>query len=262
MCCVRSLSSIVRLLNCKLLSVFMVLFISVFVPVRSAVINSGSFFNQPGDVLIDFESMPGLAGIPGEGSVFSDQYTGLLFRSELRNNPKQNTDKADSLGRFTQSFAFYAQIPLGGTPTSGVRYTSNTDPLGWNVPDMRVDFSIPVEAFGLWIIDNDFSTARISAFNSSGGLIESVVIPAVSEGGKTYRGIAAPGISYFILDGNNNSDLDSTFIDDLSFRPSFNSEVPEPSTLATFIIAFALVGHRKGIPRFNKPRSHPRTQRD
>jgi hypothetical protein len=240
----------------------MVLSISVFVPVRSAVINSGSYFNQPGDVLIDFESMPGASGIPGDGTVLSNQYTGLLFRSELRGNPKQNTDKADSLGRFTQSFAFYAQIPAGGAPTSGVRYASSTNPSGWNVPDMRVDFSSPVEAFGLWIIDNDFSTARISAFNSSGGFIESVVIPAVSEGGKTYRGIAAPGISYFILDGNNNSDLDSTLIDDLSYRPSFNSEVPEPSTLATFFIAFAFVGYRKRIPRFKKPLIPPRTRPD
>jgi hypothetical protein len=227
----------------KRIAVFGIVFVyaSSFNLSLSAVINNATYFNQANDIKIDFESMPGVSGVPGVGAIFSEQYPGLLFRSELRNSPKQNTDKADSLNRFSQKFQFYQGAAGGGTPTSGIRYVSSTNAAGWNVPDMRVDFATPVDAFALWIIDNDFSTARISAYNVSGDLIESVVIPQVSEGGRTYRGIAAPGISYFILDGNNNSDLDSTLLDDLSYRPSLNLEVPEPTSLASSMMTICLL---------------------
>ena len=226
----------------KILALVVVLVCSSsFSPSLSAVINNANYFNQVNDIKIDFESMPGVSGVPGVNAVFSEQYPGLLFRSELRGSPKQNTDKSDILGRFTQKFAFYQGAAGGGSPTSGIRYVSSTNAAGWNVPDLRVDFISPVDAFGLWIIDNDFSTARISAYDTSGSLLDSVVIPQVGEGGKTYRGLAAPGISYFILDGNNNSDLDSTLIDDLSFRPSLNSEVPEPSSLVSSMMTICLL---------------------
>ena len=236
------LSSLSHCLFRKIVALGIVLiYTSSFNASLSAVINDATYFNQANDKKIDFESMPGVSGVPSANAVFSEQYPGLLFRSELRDSPKQNTDKVDILGRFSQKFAIYNALAGGGIPTSGVRYASSTNPTGGNVPDLRVDFISPVNAFAMWIIDNDFSTARISAYDTSGNLLDSVVIPQVSEGGKTYRGLAAPGISYFILDGNNNSDLDSTLIDDLSYRPSLNSEVPEPSSLASSMMTICLI---------------------
>ncbi|MFN6303422.1 MAG: hypothetical protein ACK42H_14645 [Planctomycetota bacterium] len=232
--------------NCRLQTVFAesvkFLFLSVLCLIVSgdrsycATIFSAGYFNQPGDRKIDFESMPGITGVPAVGTRFTDVYPGLLFRSETTPHIKQNTDKEDAAGRFGKSFQVYQGEAGGGRPTSGIRYVSSTAWAGWNVPDLRVDFLTPVDAFGMFIIDNDFSIARISAYNQNGTLLHTLNVPQVSEGGVTYRGIAVPGISYFILDAANNGQLDSTVIDDLSYRPQNNPEVPEPSCSVVILL--------------------------
>lgn len=211
--------------------------------VSAAVIHDQSFFNVS-DTTIDFETFPSVSGtVPGD-TVLTNQYDifDVLFSSEQTPNALQTTDTADSSGRFLDPFRILPSISGGGVPISGIRYASGDQYLNLTTSDMRVDFTTGVEAFGMFIIDNDFSTARIQAFDNIGGLLETVVVAEVSEGGFAYYGVDVTGtgssISYFILDGNNGTDLDSTFIDDLSFRSVSN--VPLPA--AFWLFGLGLIG--------------------
>ena len=201
-------------------------------------ITDPAFFNS-GDVTIDFEMFPSEMTTVPDGTALTNQYAGLgvLFSSEDAPNVLQNTDKDDTDSRFDSPFRILATVAGGGVPTSGTRYASGDlfiNERGANVSDMRIDFINPVTAFGMYIIDNDFSTARLQAFDMNSNLVDSVVIPQVNEGGLTYSGLDVSGtgnsISYFILDGNNDLVLDSTFIDDLSFRP-----IPLPAAAWLFV---------------------------
>ena len=186
-------------------------------------ISSPDFFNLPNDVTIDFESIDGMIGVPPVGFLLMNQYLGVTFRSETEPGTQQNTDANDKSGRFGSPCVFLPALQGGGVPTSGVRYIAGETFVIFNVSDIRIDFSCPVQAFGLYVIDNDFEEARISAFDSNGKLIESIVVPEVGPNGVAYHGISAPGISYAIIDGNNGQQLDSTFFDDFSYRPSNQS---------------------------------------
>lgn len=197
--------------------------------VEAVPITTPLFFTSA-DVTIDFESVPGSPGVPPSGTALTNQYTSLgvsLFRSEDVLNTLQTTDAADASGRFEDPFRILETQGLGGAPQSGVRYASGDVHLGQNTSDMRIDFASPVIAFGFWVIDNDFTDVRIAAYSAAGALIETLIVPEVAEGGFGYHGIAAPGISYLIIDGQDGVRLDSTFIDDLSFRVA-----PEPGLLS------------------------------
>jgi hypothetical protein len=196
---------------------------------EAAPISTPLFFDSPTDVTIDFEAVPGLPGVPPSGTALTDQYASLgvsSFRSEDVPHALQTNDAADASGRFGDPFGILAAVSGGGAPRSGVRYASGDEHTGTNTSDMRIDFASPVFAFGFWVIDNDLTDVRVAAYSAAGAAIETLIVPAVAEGGFGYHGIAAPGISYLIIDGNDGVQLDSTFIDDLSFRP-----VPEPSAL-------------------------------
>jgi len=204
-------------------------------------INNSSFFTSiPGAITIDFERFPNGEIVP-DGFALTDQYKslGVVFSSEDNPNVLQTTDPEDAEGRFEAPFKILRAQGGGGSPTSGVRYASGNVYLGSKgTSDMRIDFVTPVTAFGFYLIDNDFTGVRISAFDASGTLLETLIAPQVSEGGRTYRGIKAPmgsTISYLIIDGEDGVDLDSSFIDDLSFTP-----VPLPGTL--LLLGTGLVG--------------------
>lgn len=209
-------------------------------------ITSTSFFSGPGTVTIDFETFPGSLSITPDGTALTTQYSslGVLFSSEDDPNALQTTDAADAFGRFEDPFRVLALKSGGGSPSSGVRYAAGDEHLGFGTSDMRIDFITPVNAFGMQVIDNDFTDVRIAAFNSSGTLLETVIAPEVSEGGSAFWGINVPGVSYVIVDGAADGDLNSTFIDDLMYQP-----VPEPSTvvlLGAALLAWFFYGwHRR-----------------
>ena len=114
---------------------------------------------------------------------------------------------------------------------------------------MKIDFVSSVTAFGLYVIDNDFSDAIITAFDRTGTVLESVTVNQVGEGGSTYIGLSRSlfDISYFTMTGvitrGNYSPvgspyLDSTFIDDLSFTTA--APVTEPATM--LLLGLGLAG--------------------
>ena len=152
----------------------------------------------------------------------------------------------------TTEFLLAAQSG-GGAPKSAPRYASGVTYLGNPVADMRVDFTSPVTAFGMWIIDNDQSVGRLQAFGSDGTLLSTLVVPQVGANGSAFHGIDIGGsgslISYVIYDGNNGSAIDSTFLDNLYFRPAV---VPEPGTAALLFAGATLLG---GVAR-RRARKH------
>ena len=204
---------------------------------NAAVILDQSFFSGS-DTTIDFETFPSVSGTVPGFTALTNQYNifDVLFSSEQTPNALQTTDASDSSGRFLDPFRILPSISGGGVPTSGIRYASGDQYLNLTTSDMRVDFTTGATALGMFVIDNDFSTARIQAFDNIGNLLETVVVAQTSEGGSAYYGVDVTGtgssISYFILDGNNGIDLDSTFIDDLSIRSVSN--VPLPATVWLF----------------------------
>lgn len=199
------------------------------------------------DTLVAFDHLPASlgGGIPASNTPLTTQYasSGVRFSAEDVPGALQTTDAADAAGRFGSTWFFYAAQSGGGVPKSGTRYAGGqyaSKPT--NMSDMRIDFTVPVSAFGMWIIDNDFSVGRLQAFDALGTLLETVVVPQVGEGGSSFRGIdvGADGtsIAYAILDGNHGAALDSTFVDNLYFRVS---SIPEPETWALMVGGIALL---------------------
>jgi hypothetical protein len=212
----------------------------------AAPITAPSFFNLPSDITINFESLPGVTGVPPSGMALTVQLAGLgvSFSSEDVPGALQTTDPGDASGRFEAPFRILGAVAGAGAPRSGARYAGGDKYIGsggLNVSDMRIDFLAPVDAFGFYLIDNDFSDARISAYATSGTLLESLVVPEVGEGGYGYHGIAAAGIAYAIIDGAGGAALDSSFIDDLSFRAGA-AAAPEPSSLLLLALGAAFLG--------------------
>lgn len=203
---------------------------------QAATIDSDSFF-APGDVKIDFDGLTaGTSFIALSGVRFSAEPDG--------NRGSAATDPGDATGRFADPFQAYAAAPGGGTPSSAPIYVAGDYlPTAMDAADMRFDFLGGALAFGMQLIDNDFSVGRLTAFAMDGSLIDSVTIPQVSEGGSAFWGIDGAGsvISYAILDGDGGSALDSTFIDDFHYRPV--APVPLPATgllLAAGLASLAL----------------------
>lgn len=200
-------------------------------------ITSLSYFDQVGDVIIDFETLSGSSDQVAEFTSLTSQYDGLLFSSESTPHALQTTDPGDLSGRFDAPVRILPAISGGGVPTSGVRYMSGDSYLGLYTSDIRIDFLFGVTAVGFHIVDNDYTDVRVQAFDAAGNVLDTVIVPEVGGGGVTYAGIAAQGISYVIIDGANGTHLDSTFIDDLSFRP-----VPVPAALPLMLTALGALG--------------------
>ncbi len=200
----------------------------------AAVIGSPSYFG-PDATVIGFEGL-------GDGSPLGVLPEGVRFASEAINRigGPDATDPADVTGRFGQPMFALSEQPGGGTPI-GSRYASGAVHLGLEVSDMRIDFTTPVAAVGMWLIDNDFSDVRLRAFASDGQLLDSTVVPQVVEGGLAFRGLAvgSPSISYVIIDGPNGAIIDSTFIDDVTFV------VPAPASVAVVGVAVVACGFRR-----------------
>lgn len=220
-------------------------------PVFGVPITSVGAFGA-GDSVINFDSLPAAlgGGVPAPNAALSTQYAsaGARFSAEGTPGALQATDAADASGRFGSTWFIYAAQTGGGVPKSGTRYAGGqyaSTPS--NMSDMRIDFTQPVSAFGMWIIDTDFSVGRLQAFTGGGALIESVVVPQVGEGGANFRGIDAglngQRIAYVILDGNNGAALDSSFVDDLHFRVA--AAVPEPQSAVLLLGGLALLAGRK-----------------
>ncbi len=219
---------------------------------HAVAITSTGFFTAS-DTLINFDTVPGVAGTPANGQALYADYSSLgvaTFRSEDVVGASQATDPADATGRFGATMDFFPALTGGGVPHSGTRYASGLVHLGTPTSDMRIDFVNPVSAFGMWIIDNDASTGRLQAFDATGTLIETRVVPLVGEGGSAFHGIDASAsgktISYVILDGNAGAALDSTFIDDLYFRAA---AVPEPGSWALMLAGLAGLVGAAGVVR-------------
>ena len=214
-----------------------------------AVPNASASFFGPADTLITFDSFVNVAGTPVSGTALNTQYgsLGVTFSSELTVGGSQATDPGDVGHRFAAGMRVLAAQTGGGRPVSGSRYASGQTYLGTPVSDMRIDFTQPVSAFGMYLIDNDFSTGRLQAFTSTGTLIETSVVPRVGEGGVAFHGIDAQAlgnsISYVILDANNGAALDSTFIDNLYFRrAAVTAAVPEPGTDLMMLAGLCVLG--------------------
>ena len=189
-------------------------------------INDPSYFGGSANV-VNFDQF-------ADDAPFSDEVPGVLFRSEsvAHAGYPDYTDPADIHNRFDDPMYASAGGGGGGSPVSGTRYAWGcVDFVSdmYNVEDMRIDFATPQQAAAMWFIDNDFSDARLRAFDSAGGLLGTTVIAEVPEGGVTYRGLAvgSPAISYLIIDGDG-MPLDSTFIDDVTFTHTPPPPPPPP----------------------------------
>ncbi len=200
----------------------------------AVVINSASYFGgRSAD--IDFDTVPG-GGATVAGALLDLQYAslGVRFASEDVPDTLQTTDLADASGRFGFAMRVLTAVGGGGVPSSGPHYASGRFFTGAGVSDLRIDFTDPVTAFGMQIIDNDFSTARLQAFDDAGALLGSVTVPQVGEGGRAFWGLdvgSGARVRYVILDGAGGAALDSTFIDDLFFtRGAGTAAVPLPGT--------------------------------
>ncbi|NNU16292.1 hypothetical protein HK107_08155 [Parvularcula sp. ZS-1/3] len=211
----------------------------------AAPITSQSFFSGSSDVVIDFDSL-------APNTDLSTQITGLVFSSEDEIGTLNTTDAADASGRFEDDMKVLNTVGGGGSPSSSPNYTSGGLFLGpanngQNVADIRIDFTDAVAAVGMQIIDNDFSTGRLSAYAADGSLLETVIVPQVGEGGSAFWGIDATGlgslIAYIIYDGPGNAAIDSTFFDDLSYRPG--SAIPVPGALPLFAAGLLFLRRRK-----------------
>jgi hypothetical protein len=211
-----------KLLLALVLSLFVGGIFASHQSVQASQITNPSFFNGKGATYIDFEGLYG---------ILNTQYSGVEFSSEDYPDTLQTTDPGDTSGRFTLSARVSSAIDGLGVPTHGERYalgywyTGRTGN-GFNVSDIRIDFLPALSAFGFYLIDNDFSDVRVTAYDGSGGFLESVIVPKVTEGGATYVGISYPGISYIIIDGKDGLPIDSLAFDELS-----STQVPLPSGL-------------------------------
>jgi hypothetical protein len=208
--------------------------LTLALPASAATLSDASFFDSS-DTVINFDALTDRQEFSTAGGVtFSAESAGNRGRTE--------TDAADATGRFDDSFTAYtlASVGGGGMPTSGSVYAAGDFevPNVRNVADMRFDFMPGVTAAGMFVIDNDFSDARLTAFDAAGALIDSLFIAEVAEGGVTFAGIDGEGtdIAYMILDGAGGAALDSTFIDDLTFRIA---PVPLPATWGLMALGLA-----------------------
>ena len=59
---------------------------------------------------------------------------------------------------------------------------------------------------------------RISVYSAGGAEFDTVIVPQVDESGLGYHGIAASRIAYAVIDRHGGATIDSTYIDDLSYR--------------------------------------------
>ncbi len=220
----------------------------------AVVISSASYFGgRAAD--ISFDTLPGGSAAVA-GALLDAQYAslGVRFSSEDEPDSLQTTDLADASGRFGFSMRLLSAVGGGGVPTSGSLYASGRFFTGMGVSDLRIDFTDAVQAFGMQVIDNDFSTARLQAFDDAGLLLGSVTVPEVSEGGTAFWGLDMGGtgsrVRYVILDGAGGAQLDSTFIDDLYFTRGTAVPLPGTAALAALgLVALTTVSGRRAVQR-------------
>jgi hypothetical protein len=134
---------------------------------------------------------------------------------------------------------------IGSYNTRGVNSMYND--FDYIPSQFRFDFATPVNAFGFnWgASDNDW---LLSAFDSGGGLIETLTVPKVfSSNAGEYFGIAASGIAFATLVDQKDriAEGDYVFIDNFTYVKQQVS-VPEPSSvLGLGLLGFGAFFKRK-----------------
>lgn len=222
------------------------------VEASASLVTSKSFFTAA-DRYVSFDSAPGSSSVLPNFSSVSSVYSslGVRFSAESSPNTLFNTDYADSAHRFNAPLYTMRSVGGGGAATSGANYAAGPTWGGYNVSDMRIDFSVNVTAFGMYFVDNDYTTVRFSAYDAKSNLLETEYVNQVSDGGFTFRGmdLSASGkkVAYVIIDAGGL--LDSTFIDDLYFRAQSSPPLPEPMPLSLLIMGltglFMVRRHRR-----------------
>lgn len=222
----------------------MAVMLFLFTDVYGGVITDPAFFGED-TRLINFDEFL-------DNTDLTDQIEGVVFSSESQDHIgfADNTDPADTGNRFDAPFKVLSEVAGGGAPVSSPRYAAgvvflspwiDVDETMWEpASDMRLDFDSPQSTVGFWVIDSDFYDARLRFFDSSGNLLETLIVPEQAEGGAVFRGVSllSPTISYLIIDGSDSGPLGSTFIDDLYF-------IPEPTMLGLMILGGAVLLRRK-----------------
>jgi len=186
----------------------------------AGVINDAAFFSSIGQTAIDFETdgfgNPLTIAEGGWQTLFFDEYAafGVTFDQDIW---WVNDSGAD----------FEAALAVGGSPDITIPGPSHDD--------FVMEFSVPVRAFGFWVINNNTNSTvpSFTALRSGGGEIETVSFEGALIDGTI--GVADYGFMGIYAD----EDIvavrivkDATNLDNLIF-----SDVPEPATAGLLALA-------------------------
>ncbi|QDU40329.1 PEP-CTERM motif protein [Maioricimonas rarisocia] len=184
--------------------------------VSAGIITDPSWFDQPHDVLIDFES----------------QSLGLA------------TDQLASQGVSFANYAFGNSSLSEFAAVGGGNVNLDSFSFGLTNTGTTIYFEEEVTAFGFHILMEDWHNLNIQLFNR-GGFLKGATLGSTT-GGIVYLGYSDPLQSFdeirIDIEGPSAAANPPHVIDNLSFRPAHVATVPEPSSLALFGIGAGATG--------------------